>query len=137
MNFPGAHNAQTAVLFTDAMLPGKQARQTLAELLPGTGLALPASQLWHEVLLDAPLHGFQVPGAHGTKTCRIESAPGVGQNPPDGQSAHSVAPAISDTVPAAQMVQLVLALAALNVPGEQGMQLSIVRAPGTCCLVPG
>ena len=25
---------------------------------------MPASQLWHEVLLDAPLHGFQVPGAH-------------------------------------------------------------------------
>lgn len=100
-------------------------------------MALPASHDRHDELLDAPLEGFQVPAAHGTKTCRIESAPGVGQKPPDGQSAHSVASATSETLPAAQTVQLVLAFAALNVPGEHGMQLSIERAPGKRCLVPG
>ena len=75
-----------------AKLPGRQSRHTLASLLPGTGLALPAAHCTHAVWLDAPVCGLYVPAGHWVYAMLALAAPSEAQKPPTGHGLQLAAP---------------------------------------------
>jgi len=79
--------------------------------MPGTGLALPATQPMHEALLAAPVSGLYVPATQPVNVCLTLAAPVAAQKPPIGQVSQAVASKVS-----------------LNVPAGQGMQVRSDRA---------
>jgi hypothetical protein len=76
---PAGQSVQTSVPARAATLPGKHSRQASERLLPGIGLAFPAVQWTHELLLDAPRLELYVPPGHGVNVCRTLAAPSEAQ----------------------------------------------------------
>ena len=106
--FPAVHPSQKAAPEAAATKPAEQFLQSAGSELPGIGLAFPGAHAWHDALLFWPRSGLNVPARHGVNVCRKLAAPSAEQEPPDGQSLHSVELTFSLSLPAGHVKQLTL-----------------------------
>eukprot|EP00964_Phaeocystis_antarctica_P109691 scaffold74130_cov60-Phaeocystis_antarctica.AAC.1 len=89
-----------------ANVPGLQSLQSAGSELPGIGLAFPGAHAWHDALLFWPPSELNVPVGHSVNVCRKLAAPSAEQEPPRGQSLHSVELTFSLSFPAGHVMQL-------------------------------
>eukprot|EP00964_Phaeocystis_antarctica_P003503 scaffold1879_cov71-Phaeocystis_antarctica.AAC.3 len=90
-----------------ATKPAEQLLQSAGSELPGIGLAFPGAHAWHDALFFWPTSGLNVPAGHGVNVCRRLAAPSAEQEPPRGQSLHSVELTFSLNLPAGHVKQRV------------------------------
>jgi len=87
---PTVHPSQKSAPEAAATEPAEQFLQSAGSELPRIGLAFPGAHAWHDALLDWPRSGLNVPARHGVNVCRKLAAPSAEQEPPLGQSLHSI-----------------------------------------------
>ena len=105
---PAAHPSQNSAPESAATKPAEQFLHWAGSELPGIGLAFPGAHAWHDALLFWPRSELNVPAGHGVNVCRKLAAPSAEQEPPRGQSLHTVELTLSLSLPAGQAEQLVL-----------------------------
>eukprot|EP00964_Phaeocystis_antarctica_P004419 scaffold2392_cov72-Phaeocystis_antarctica.AAC.3 len=88
-----------------ATKPAEQFLQSAGSELPGIGLAFPGAHAWHDALFFWPTSELNVPAGHGVNVCRKLAAPSAEQDPPRGQSLHSVELTFSLSLPAGHVKQ--------------------------------
>ena len=104
---PVVHPSQKSEPEAAATKPAEQFLQPAGSELPGIGLAFPGAHAWHAALLFWPPSGLNVPAGHGVNvSCKL-AAPSAEQDPPRGQSLHSVELALSLSLPAGHVKQRV------------------------------
>ena len=104
---PATHSPHKAAAEAAATKPAEQFLQSAGLELPGIGLAFPGAHAWHDALLFWPRSGLNVPAGHGVNVCRKLAAPSAEQEPPRGQSLHSVELTFSLNLPAGHVMQRV------------------------------